>query len=65
MPHHIKFMLSLGCLATATAGYFFMVHLGQTGPSYAVAFLGVFATVAMWVFPEVMKKDVKPGKPRS
>jgi hypothetical protein len=34
-----------------------MVHLGQTGPSYAVAFLGVFATVAMWVFPEVTKKS--------
>jgi hypothetical protein len=34
-----------------------MVHLGQTGPSYAVAFLGVFAVFAMWVFPEVTKKN--------
>ena len=63
MPHHIKFMLSLGCLAAAAAGYFFMVHLGQTGPSYAVIFLGVFATIAMWTFPEVMKKNI--SKPRS
>ena len=34
-----------------------MVHLGQTGPSYAVAFLGVFAVFAMWMFPEVTKKN--------
>jgi len=57
MPHHVKFMLSLACLLTAAGGYVFMVHLGKTGPSYAVAFLGIFATVAMWVFPEVMKKN--------
>jgi hypothetical protein len=56
MPPRIKLMLSLACLLTAACGYLFMVHLGQTGPSYAVAFLGVFATVAMWVFPEVTKK---------
>ena len=60
MPPHIKALLSVACLATAAAGYAFMVHLGQHGPSYAVAFLGVFATAAMWVFPEVVKKDVKP-----
>lgn len=57
MPHHVKLMLSLACLLTAAGGYIFMIHLGQTGPSYAVAFLGVFATVAMWVFPEVVKKN--------
>jgi hypothetical protein len=62
MPHHIKFMLSLACLATAAGGYFFMVSLGQTGPSYATAFLGIFATVAMWVFPEVMKRDIGAKK---
>jgi hypothetical protein len=56
MPPRIKLMLSLACLLTAACGYLFMIHLGQTGPSYAVAFLGVFATVAMWVFPEVTKK---------
>jgi hypothetical protein len=57
MPHRVKFLLSLACLLTAACGYLFMVHLGQTGPSYAVAFLGVFATIAMWVFPEVAKKS--------
>ena len=57
MPPQIKFLLSATCLLTAACGYLFMVHLGRTGPSYAVAFLGVFATVAMWVFPEVTKKN--------
>lgn len=62
MPHRIKLMLSLICLLTAAGGYLFMVRLGQTGPSYAVAFLGVFAPLAMWVFPEVMKKGTTSSK---
>jgi hypothetical protein len=57
MPHRVKLLISLAWLLTATGGYFFMVHLGQRGPSYAVAFLGVFAVIAMWVFPEVQKKS--------
>ncbi len=57
MPHRVKFFLSLACLLTAAGGYFFMVYLGQKGPSYAVVFLGLFATAAMWVFPEVTKKS--------
>lgn len=57
MPHRIKFLLSVGCLLTAALAYFYMTQAGKTGPSYAVAFLGVFATIAMWVFPEVMKKN--------
>ncbi|HLZ02405.1 MAG TPA: hypothetical protein VKR55_09675 [Bradyrhizobium sp.] len=56
MPHHVKLLLSLAWLLTALGAYLFMVHLGQIGPSYAVAFLGVFAVIAMWVFPEVQKK---------
>jgi hypothetical protein len=62
MPPRIKTLLSLACLITAAAGYVFMVYLGQTGPSYAVAFLGVFATAAMWVFPEVVKRDIKAAQ---
>jgi hypothetical protein len=57
MPFQVKMLLSLAWLVTATGAYFFMVHLGQTGPSYAVAFLGIFAVLAMWVFPEVTKKS--------
>ena len=62
MPHHIKMLLSLAWLVTAAAGYLFMVYLGQRGPSYAVVFLGIFATAAMWIFPEVVKKDLKQAR---
>jgi hypothetical protein len=47
---------------TAAGGYLFMVYLGQRGPSYAVVFLGVFATAAMWIFPEVVKKDLNQAR---
>ena len=57
MPFPVKFLLSLAWLLTAAGAYALMAHLGQTGPSYAVAFLGVFAILAMWVFPEVTKKS--------
>ncbi|HEY7846442.1 MAG TPA: hypothetical protein VID30_22515 [Bradyrhizobium sp.] len=57
MPLRVKLLLSLAWLLTAAGAYLFMVHLGQTGPSYAVVFLGVFAVFAMWVFPEVTKKS--------
>jgi hypothetical protein len=57
MPLRVKLLLSLAWLLTAAGAYLFMVHLGQRGPSYAVAFLGVFAVFAMWVFPEVTKKS--------
>jgi hypothetical protein len=57
MPLRVKLLLSLAWLLTAACAYLFMVHLGQRGPSYAVAFLGVFAVFAMWVFPEVTKKS--------
>jgi hypothetical protein len=65
MPHHIKFMLSLSCLVTAAAAYYYMSRTEQIGPSYAVAFLGVFATISMWVFPEVMKKGNGDRRPQS
>jgi hypothetical protein len=57
MPLRVKLLLSLAWLLTSAGAYLFMVHLGQRGPSYAVAFLGVFAVFAMWVFPEVTKKS--------
>jgi uncharacterized membrane protein YfcA len=56
MPTHVKIMLSLLVLAVAAAGYVFQDSLGQVGPKYAVAFLGVFMVIAMWVFPEVQRR---------
>lgn len=63
MPNHVKLMLSIACLAASAGGYIFMTKLGQTAPSYAVAFLGIFATIAMWVFPEVMRKEIGTKTP--
>jgi hypothetical protein len=62
MPHRVKLLLSLAWLLTAAGGYMFMVHLGQRGPSYAVIFLGLFATAAMWIFPEVVKKNLNQAR---
>ena len=33
-----------------------MRALGQTGPQWAITFLGPFMVVALWIFPEVAKK---------
>lgn len=56
MPTRVKLILSLVVLAVAAAGYAFQAGLGMSGPKYAVAFLGVFMVVAMWVFPEVQRR---------
>ena len=58
MPTPVKLILSLIVLLVAVAGYFFQDSLGQTGPKYAVLFLGVWMTIAMWIFPEVTRKKV-------
>ncbi|MFG1421014.1 hypothetical protein [Roseixanthobacter liquoris] len=58
MPFPIKFGLSIIVLLVAAAGYALQAHLGQTTPKYAVAFLGIFMVVAMWVFPEVERKKI-------
>jgi hypothetical protein len=57
MPFPIKFGLSVIVILVATAAYLFQESLGQVGPKYATAFLGVFMVVAMWVFPEVTRKN--------
>ncbi|WP_119681750.1 hypothetical protein [Indioceanicola profundi] len=61
MPFPIKVALSIFVLITMVAAYFFQDYLGQTGPKYAVLFLGIFMTVALWVFPEVTR-DAKKDK---
>lgn len=59
MPTHVKLILSLIVACTTIAAYVFQDHLGQAGPKYAVAFLGVFMIVGMWIFPEVMRKEIR------
>jgi hypothetical protein len=65
MPFRVKFPLTLIVALVAIAGWFYMGHLGQAGPQWAVAFLGPFMVVALWIFPEVARDpaDVKAQKP--
>ena len=64
MPPRIKIGLSLAVALAALAGWFFMRHLGQTGPQWAVAFLGPFMVVSLWIFPEVMRNRSDGRLPR-
>ena len=56
MPVHIKIVFSLVVLLVAVAGYFFLDWFGQGFSRYLALFLGVFAVVAFWIFPEVTNK---------
>lgn len=55
MPPMVKISLSVMVALAALAGWIFMRHLGQTGPQWALAFLGPFSVVSLWIFPEVMR----------
>jgi hypothetical protein len=57
MPFPIKTGLTLIVLLVAAGAYVFQDALGQIGPKYAVVFLGIFMAVAMWIFPEVSRKE--------
>ncbi|MFT5507262.1 MAG: Na+/melibiose symporter-like transporter [Hyphomicrobiaceae bacterium] len=58
MPIPIKIVFSLVVLAVGVAGYYFLNWLGQgQGVSqYLALFLGVFAVISFWIFPEVVNK---------
>lgn len=58
MPVPIKIVFSLVVLAVAIAGYFFLDWLaqGQGISRYLALFLGVFAVISFWIFPEVTNK---------
>lgn len=64
MPFPIKVGLSVAVALAALAGWFYMRHLGQTGPQWAVAFLGPFMVVSLWIFPEVMRTRSDGRTPR-
>ncbi|GAW35407.1 hypothetical protein RA2_02470 [Roseovarius sp. A-2] len=55
MPVIIKIALSTLVALAAIGGWFYMGHLGQTGPQWAIAFLGPFSVGSLWIFPEVMR----------
>ena len=64
MPFPIKFGLSVAVALAALAGWFYMGYLGQTGPQWAVAFLGPVTVVSLWIFPEVMRTRSVGRTPR-
>jgi hypothetical protein len=39
----------------AIGGWIYMGYLNQTGPQWALTFLGPFAVGSLWIFPEVMR----------
>lgn len=59
MPVHIKIVFSFVVLLVAIAGYFFLDWFHQGTSRYLALFLGVFAVVAFWIFPEVTNKSKK------
>jgi membrane protein YdbS with pleckstrin-like domain len=64
MPFRVKFGLTLVVALVAVVGWFYMGYLGRIGPQRAVAFLGPFMIVALWIFPEVARRppDAKAQK---
>lgn len=62
MPFPIKMGLTVLIGLAALAAWFFMGRLGQTGPQWALLFLGPFTMGSLWIFPEVMrsKADNRP-----
>ena len=64
MPFPIKFGLSVAVALAALAGWFYMGYLGQTGPQWAVAFLGPVTVISLWIFPEVMRTRSEGRTPR-
>ena len=64
MPFRIKLCLSISVAIAAALGWWYMHATGKIGPEWALAFLGPFMVVSLWIFPEVMRKpaDNKPGR---
>jgi hypothetical protein len=62
MPFPIKLGLTITVALVALGGWFYMGHLGQTGPQWAVTFLGPFMVIALWVVPEVTRRPAGAKK---
>lgn len=59
MPVMIKIALSTLVALAAIGGWFYMGYLGQTGPQWAIVFLGPFSVGSLWIFPEVMRSKAE------
>jgi uncharacterized membrane protein len=61
MPSDVKAILSVITLVVATAFAFWERSIGNQHLFWFVIAFGIFAVVAMWVFPEAVGR--KGGKP--
>jgi hypothetical protein len=57
MPSDVKTILSLVALAVAVAVAYWEASIGNGHLFWFVIGFGVFAVVAMWVFPEAVGKS--------
>ena len=64
MPFPVKFGLSVAVTLVIIAAFFHQRALGHEGPQWALLFLAPFMLVALWIFPEVMRKPVEGGETR-
>lgn len=60
MPVKVKTILSLLVAVVAGAAAWFFGMEGNIASRNAVLFLGPFMIVAMWIFPEVSRKETGP-----
>ncbi|MEC8317068.1 MAG: hypothetical protein VX025_00040 [Pseudomonadota bacterium] len=57
MPTKIKFAISVLVLAVGAGVWVFERGLGNVTASWVAGGLAVFMVLAIWLFPEVSKKD--------
>ncbi len=62
MPFPVKLGLSVVVALVIIAAYFHQGALGHEGPQWALLFLGPFMLVALWIFPEVTRKESSGGR---
>lgn len=62
MPNDVKAIVSIAALAVAIAFAYWENAVGNGHLFWFVIGFGIFAVVAMWVFPEAVgKKDARKG----
>jgi len=62
MPSDVKAILSVVTLAVAVAFAYWESASGNAGMFWFVIAFGVFAVLAMWVFPEAVGKKDDPNR---
>lgn len=63
MPFRVKIGLSVVMVLVIIAAFFHQRALGHAGPQWALFVLAPFMLVALWIFPEVMRKPEDGGSP--